>query len=108
MNQAQIATDLTNDAIFYGLAASLTFLTVVAVLNPMLWKTSIGRSLILLDVGLVALYLPSVLHRFFGLHIGMVGFAWYYLVTLLVVGSAVWWRTIIMIKVQLRRRQNGE
>jgi hypothetical protein len=49
-----------------------------------------------------------VLHRFFGLHIGMVGFAWYYLVTLLVVGSAVWWRTIIMIKVQLRRRQNGE
>lgn len=107
MTQARIAAELTNDAILYSLAASLAFLVFVVILNPRLWRTPIGRSLILLDVGLLALYVPSVLHRFFGLQVSQVGFAWYYLVTVLAVGSAVWWRTLIMIRAQLRRRKNG-
>ena len=107
MTQAQIAVELTSDAILYSLAASLAFLAFVVILNPRLWRTPIGRSLILLDIGLLALYVPSVLHRFAGLQVSQVGFAWYYLVTVLAVGSAVWWRTLIMVRVQLRRRKNG-
>ena len=107
MTQAQIAVELTSDAILYSLAASLAFLAFVVILNPRLWRTPIGRSLILLDAGLLALYVPSVLHRFAGLQVSQVGFAWYYLVTVLAVGSAVWWRTLIMVRVQLRRRKIG-
>jgi hypothetical protein len=108
VNQAQVAAELTNDAVLYSLGASLAFLLFVLILDPRLWHTQIGRSLILLDVGLMALYIPPVLHRLFGLHINQVGFAWYYAATILAVGTAVWWRTLIMIKVQLRRRTNGE
>ena len=107
MTQAQIAVELTNDAVLYSLAASLAFLAFVVILDPRLWRTPIGRSLILLDIGLLALYVPSVLHRFAGLQVSQVGFAWYYLATVLAVGSAVWWRTLIMVRVQLRRRKNG-
>ena len=104
MTQARIAAELTNDAVVYSLAASVAFLAFVVILNPRLWRTPIGRSLILLDIGLLALYVPSVLHRFFGLQVSQVGFGWYYLGTVLAVGTAVWWRTVIMIRVQLRRR----
>ena len=107
MTQERIAAELTSDAILYALAASLAFLAFVVVLNPRLWRTPIGRSLILLDIGLLALYVPSVLHRFFGLQVSQVGFGWYYLATVLAVGSAVWWRTLIMVRVQLRIRKNG-
>ena len=107
MTQERIAAELTSDAILYALAASLAFLAFVVILNPRMWRTPIGRSLILLDIGLLALYAPSVLHRFAGLQVSQVGFAWYYLATVLAVGTAVWWRTLIMIRVQLRRRRNG-
>ena len=107
MTQARIAAELTSDAILYSLAASLAFLAFVVILNPRLWRTPIGRSLILLDTGLLALYVPSVLHRFAGLQVSQIGFAWYYLVTVVAVGTAVWWRTLIMVRVQLRRRKNG-
>ena len=106
MNQARIAADLTSDAVLYALAASLAFLAFVIILDPRLWRTPIGRSLILLDGGLLALYVPSVLHRFFGLQIAQVGFAWYYLATVLAVGTAVWWRTLIMIRAQLKGRSD--
>jgi hypothetical protein len=102
MTQAQLAADLTNDAILYALAASAAFLAFAALLNPRLFRTPIGRSLITLDSGLVLLYIPSVLHRFFGLSISNVGFAWYYLATVLLVGTATFWRTVIMIRAQRR------
>jgi hypothetical protein len=104
VTQARIAAELTSDAVVYSLAASLAFLAFVVILDPRLWRTPIGKSLIILDAGLLALYVPSVLHRFFGLNITNVAFAWYYLATVVVVGSAVWWRTLIMIRAQLRRR----
>lgn len=103
MTQAQIAAELTSDVILYALAASAAFLAFAVTLDPRLLRTPIGRSLILLDAGLLALYVPSVLHRFFGLQVTSAGFAWYYLATVLAVGSAVWWRTLIMIRVQMRR-----
>ena len=64
MTQARIAAELTSDAILYSGFASTAFLVFVLVLDPRLWRTPIGRSLILLDAGLLALYVPSVLHRF--------------------------------------------
>jgi hypothetical protein len=105
VTQARIAAELTNDAVLYALTASLAFLAFVVILNPRLWRTPIGRSLILLDIGLLALYVPSVLHRLFGLQVSQAGFAWYYLATVLTVGTAVWWRTLIMIRAQLKGRK---
>jgi hypothetical protein len=107
MTQGRLAADLTSDAVLYGLAASLAFLLFVVVLDPRLRKTPIGRSLIVVDAGLAALFLPSALHRFFGLRVTQAGFSWYYLATILVVGTGVWWRTIILVKAQMRRRRRG-
>ena len=104
MTQAQIAAELTNDAVLYAALASLAFLAFAALLDPKLFRTPIGRTLILLDAGLVLLYIPSVLHRFLGLSLANIAFAWYYLATILLVGSAVWWRTWIMIRAQRRGR----
>jgi hypothetical protein len=105
VTQAQVAAQLTNDAILYSLAASVMFLAFVFILDPRLLRTPIGRSLILLDTGLIALYLPSVLHRFAGLPVTNAAFAWYYLATVLAVGTAVWWRTLILIWAQLKGRR---
>ena len=105
MTQARIAAELTSDAVLYSLAASLAFLVFVVVLDPRLFRTQIGKSLIVLDAALLALYVPSVLHRFFGLQVTQIGFAWYYLTTVAAIGTAVWWRTVIMIRAQLRGRR---
>jgi hypothetical protein len=99
-----LAATLTDDAILYALAASLAFLIFVVVADPKLFATPIGRSLITLDTGLVLLYVPSVLHRFAGLNLSSVGFAWYYLGTVILVGSATLWRTVILVKAQRRGR----
>ena len=106
MSQARLAADLTDDAILYSLAASVAFLAgYVAFARG--YRTPIGRSLITLDAGLILLYVPSALHRFFGLGLLHVGFAWYYLGTILVVGSAVWWRAWIMMRAQWRSTRKG-
>src|SRR5260221_12909179 len=104
MTQARLAAELTNDAVVYALAASVAFLLFAALLDPKLFRTPIGRSLIVLDAGLVLLYVPSVLHRFFGLQVSQIGFAWFYLGVVVVVGTSVWTRTWIMIRVQRRGR----
>ena len=102
MTQAQLAAELTSDAVLYALAASVAFLVFAAVLDPKLFRSPIGRSLVTMDAGLILLYVPSVLHRFFGLSVASVAFAWYYLATVLLVGSATAWRTLIMIRAQRR------
>jgi hypothetical protein len=103
MSQAHWAAELTNDAVIYALAASLAFLAFAVLLDPKLFRIPVGRSLIVLDAGLVALYVPSVLHRFFGLNISSLAFAWFYLGVIITVGTAVWVRTWVMIRVQRRR-----
>jgi hypothetical protein len=107
MTQAQLAADLTNDAVVYALGASLAFLVFAVLLDPKLFRTPIGRSLITVDCGLVLLYIPSVLHRLAGLQITQIGFAWYYLATVVLVGSATLWRTVIMIRAQRRGRRHS-
>jgi len=103
----RLAAALTDDAILYALAASVAFLAFAALIDPKLFTTPIGRSLIVLDAGLVALYVPSVLHRFFGLNLLNIAFSWYYLATVVLVGSATWWRTIILIRAQRRGAKEG-
>ena len=105
MTQARLAADLTNDAVVYALGASVAFLLFAIILDPKLIRSQIGRSLITLDAGLTLLYLPSVLHRFTGLHVTQIGFAWYYLVTVMIVGSATLWRTVIMVRAQYKRTE---
>jgi hypothetical protein len=106
MTQAAVAAELTNDAILYALLASLAFL-VSYLLLARGWRTPVGRTLILLDLGLVLLYLPAALHRFFGLGVASIGFAWYYAATIALVGTAVWWRTVIMFRAQRRGRPDS-
>lgn len=104
MTQAHLAAELTNDAVLYALAASVAFLVFVVLLDPKLFRSPIGRSLIIMDAGLVLLYVPTALHRFLGLQVSQIGFSWYYLGTVVLVGTAVWARTWIMIRAQRRRR----
>ncbi len=105
MTQAKLVAELTNDAVIYAAAASFAFVMSVVVLDPKLIRSPIGKTLVLLDVGLLALYVPSILHRFADLDLSKIEFAWYYLFTLLLVGSAVLWRTVILITAQIRKRR---
>jgi hypothetical protein len=105
VTQARLVGELTNDAVLYALAGSVAFLLFVLILDPRLVRSPIGRSLITLDAGLVLLYVPLVLHRFFGLQISQITFSWYYLGTILIVGTATLWRTVIMIRTQLRAKR---
>ena len=104
-NDLTINPALTNDAILFALAGSVMFLAAVLVLDPKLRKTAIGKALITLDVGLAGLEAPSVLHRFLGLQVTEAWFAWYYLATVLLVGIAAWWRTLLMIAAQVSGRR---
>ena len=101
----RIAVELTSDALLYAAACSLAFLACVAILDPKFARTPIGKSLLILDAGLLMLYVPSILHRFAGLQISQTGFAWFYLCDLVLVGSAVLWRTVILVRAQLRGRK---
>lgn len=108
MSQLQLADELTNDAILYALAASIAFLTAVLIFDPKLRKSAIGKALLTLDIGLAGLEAPSVLHRYFGLQITDLWFSWYYLGSVLVVGTSVWWRTWLMVATQLRGRRKRQ
>lgn len=101
----KLAAELTADAVLYALAASLAFLAAVIIVDPLLRKSPIGQSLIVLDVGLAALYVPSVIQRFSGVHLNATVFTWYVLGTVLVIGTATWWRTAIMVRAQWKGRR---
>lgn len=105
----KLPAELTSDAVLYALAASLAFLAAVLVVDPKLRRSAIGQSLIVLDVGLAALYIPSVIQRFTGVHLlTSAWFAWYVLGTVLVIGTATWWRTAIMVRAQWRGRRGPD
>ena len=101
----RLAANLTNDAVIYALVASVAFLAFAVLLDPKLFRAPIGLSLITLDLGLVLLYVPSILHRFFGLSISNTSFAYYYLSTIIQVGTATYWRVVVMIIAQRRRKR---
>ncbi len=104
MSQAQLLADLSNDVVFFACAASVAFL-LVYVLLARGYRTEIGRALITLDAGLALALGPSVLHRLFGLTLTSIGFAYYYVASIAIVGLATWWRTWFVIKIQWRERR---
>ena len=106
MTQVQLLADLSNDVVFFACAASVAFLVVYIVLARG-WQSEIGRALITLDAGLTLALGPSVLHRLFGLTLTSIGFAWYYVASIALVGGATWWRTWFVIKVQWRQRRDA-
>jgi hypothetical protein len=94
-------------AIFW---ASLIFIGVYSYLAPW-WKTSMGRSLVIMDGALTVGILPSLLGRYFGLHlIETEWVAWLdvacFLVIPAVVISRIWlvgkvnWNNVKMLKVR--------
>lgn len=106
MTQAHLLADLTDDVVVLAFAASVAFIAVYTVLAAW-WRSEIGRALVALDAGLVLTLAPAVLHRLFGLSIFYtLGFAWYYLISLSFVAGATIWRTVIVIKTQVRGRRD--
>lgn len=104
MTQAQLVADLGNDVVFFAWAGSVAFLAVYLLLARG-WRTEIGRALIALDGGLTLALGPSVLHRLAGLSLTSIGFAWYFVASIALVGMATWWRVWFVIKVQWRERR---
>ncbi len=104
MTQVQLVTDLSNDVVFAALAGSVAFLAVYVLLARG-YRSEIGRALIVMDAGLTLALGPSVLHRLFGLTLTSIGFAWYYVASIALVGAATWWRTWFVVKVQWRQRR---
>jgi hypothetical protein len=105
MSQAQLVTDLTNDMVMAAFVASVLFIAAYSLLAPW-WKSEIGRALIAMDAGLSLTLAPSVLHRVLGLTLtDSLGFAWYFCGTLTVVAAATLWRTVIIVRTQLRHRR---
>lgn len=104
MTQLQLLSDLGNDVVFFACAGSVAFLAVYLLLAKG-WRTEIGRALIMMDAGLTLALGPSVVHRITGLSLASIGYAWYFVGSIALVGAATWWRTWFVIKVQWRGRQ---
>jgi len=68
------------------------------------YRTEIGRALIVMDAGLTLALGPSVVHRLTGLSLASIGYAWYFVASIAVVGLATWWRVWFVLKVQWRGR----
>jgi len=68
------------------------------------WRTEIGRSLITLDAGLTPGAAPSVLHGCSGSRWPSIGFAWYFVASIAIVGAATW-GDLVVIKIQWRGRR---
>jgi hypothetical protein len=92
-------TDLAVDDVFFACAGSVAFLAVYLLLARG-WRTEIGRALITLDAGLVLVLGPTVLARLTGLELAGIGYDWYSVASLALVGIATWWRAWFVIKVQ--------
>jgi hypothetical protein len=106
VTQLELLTDLGNDAVLFACAGSIAFLAVYLLLAKG-WETEIGRALIALDAGLVLALGPSVLHRLFGVPLGSLFFAWYFVASVTLVGAAAWWRAWIVAKVQWQGRNRS-
>jgi hypothetical protein len=103
VTQAQLVTDLGNDAVFAACAGSVAFLAAYILLARG-YRTEIGRALIVMDAGLTLALGPSVVHRLTGLSLASIGYAWYFVASIAVVGLATWWRVWFVLKVQWRGR----
>ena len=107
MSQAQLAADLSNDAVAFACAASVVFLFVYVALARG-YRSEIGRALLTLDAGLTLALGPAVLHRLIALPVTSLAFSWYYCASIVIVGLATWWRVWFVIKVQWRGRKQPD
>jgi hypothetical protein len=99
MTQPELVADLGNDAVFFACAGSIAFLAVYILLAKG-HRSEIGRVLITLDAGLTLALGPSVVHRITGLSLASIGYAWYYVTSIAVVGLATWWLVWFVVRVQ--------
>lgn len=103
MTQQQLVEDLSMFVVYFTCAASIAFLLVYTLLARG-YRTEIGRMLITLDLGLTMALFPSVLHKLFGVSIESLAFAWYFVVSIALVGAATWGRTYLVVAIQWRNR----
>ena len=105
MTQARLLADLTDDMVMVAFFASVLFVVAYTALASW-WKSPIGRALVMMDTGLALVLAPLVLHRLLGLTLlTSISYAWYYLLSLSLVAGATLWRTVIIVRVQLRARK---
>jgi hypothetical protein len=105
VTQLQLLADLGNDVVFFACAGSVAFLAAYLLLAKG-WRTEIGRALIMMDSGLTLALGPSVVHRITGLSLASIGYAWYFVGSIALVGAATWWRVWFVVKVQWRGRRD--
>lgn len=106
MTSARLVADLTDDVVLVAFFGALFFIITYSCLASW-WKHAIGTTIVMLDLGLVLTLAPSVLHRFFGLTIGLsLSFDIYFLCTLTLVAAAVWWRALVMLRINWRTRRD--
>lgn len=99
MSQLQFLADLGNDVVFAAFSGSLAFLAVYILLARG-YRSALGRALIRMDTGLVLTLGPSVIHRLFGLSLANIGYSWYFVASIALVGFATWERAWFVLKEQ--------
>ena len=82
--------------------AALIFISTYTVLAPW-WRTSIGRTIVAMDAGIMLTLLPAVLHLYLGVSEGSPSYAWFTLCAFLLVPSSILWRTWVMVRVHRLR-----
>jgi hypothetical protein len=105
--QAQLVADLTDDAVVGAFAGALFFIVTYTIMARW-WTHAIGTTLVVMDAGLVLTLAPSVLHRWFGLNVGIsLASSWYFFGSVCLVGAGVWWRSLVMIRANWASRSRN-
>ena len=106
MTATQLIADLTDDVVLGAFFGSLFFIVSYTITTPW-WRHAIGMTLVVLDAGLVLTLAPGVLHRLFGLPFeNSQFFKWYFLASLTLVAGGVWWRSLVMLKLNWHGRRD--
>lgn len=85
-------------AVWFSLACSLAFVIGYTIIAPW-WRTDVGRAMVSLDIALLAILAPSVIHYVFGLNLSHPFFGWYYFASLVFAGAVTLQRLMTIVKI---------
>lgn len=105
--QAATVTDLSRIVVLAAFFAAILFLVVYSLVAPW-WRTSIGRALVIMDIGIALAMLPLFLKFAFDLSTADLFFAWLQIGSIGLVAISTLWRSWIVARVQWRERQHDE
>lgn len=97
---------LVNDAVVLVFCSSIMFIIIYSVIAPW-WRTTIGVAMVTLDLGIAMLVSPAAIDVMLGDHSMKLGLTWYTLASLAIVTLAINWRTIILVRDQVKNTEGG-